>query len=216
MITVTVCIVSISPPTSPSEFLQALRSSGISPLIIARVVQWIITPTIADHLLRHNWDFMLILAPETSLPKSVESLIAQIFSVQVEQPDEYPASLQKTNHTLLYPESVPPTFNLERPLLATSSQRVELTPSLLAFARSSFCPPGPVSMLNFLSFHPFASARAAYAAYIEAFKTSIGSKRGGTLKLLGNTVAKGEWDKVAMAQYPSLEYFADMMADPVY
>ena len=41
-------------------------------------------------------------------------------------------------------------------------------------------------------------------------------KRGGTVKLLRDAVAKEEQDKVAMAQYHSLERFADMMADPVY
>jgi len=69
-------------------------------------------------------------------------------------------------------------------------------------------------MLNFLSFHPFPQARTSYSAYIEAFKAGMGSKRGGAVKIIGETVEMGEWDEVVLAQYSSLEHFTDMCADP--
>jgi len=71
-------------------------------------------------------------------------------------------------------------------------------------------------MLNFISFRPFDSARKSYSEYIEAFKSGVGSKRGGAVKVIGETVQQGEWDEVVLAQYSSLEHFADMMADPEY
>ncbi|TAQ86802.1 hypothetical protein B7494_g4866 [Chlorociboria aeruginascens] len=71
-------------------------------------------------------------------------------------------------------------------------------------------------MLNSISFRPFATARRSYAAYIEAFKAGIGSKRGGAVKMIGETAEPVEWDEVVMAQYSSLEHFADMCADKEY
>lgn len=71
-------------------------------------------------------------------------------------------------------------------------------------------------MLNFISFRPHESARKSYDTYIEEFKTRIGSKYGGELKILGNTVEEGEWQEVILANYASLEHFADMMAGSDY
>ena len=42
----------------------------------------------------------------------------------------------------------------------------------------------------------------------------MGSKRGGAVKIIGETVEMGEWDEVVLAQYSSLEHFGDMCADP--
>jgi len=71
-------------------------------------------------------------------------------------------------------------------------------------------------MLNFLSFHPFPSARSTYGEYISAFTSSVGKEKGGILKLLGEVENKGEWDEVALAQYSTLGHFADMMSDAKY
>lgn len=69
-------------------------------------------------------------------------------------------------------------------------------------------------MLNFVSFHPFRQARESYGRYIEAFKAGVGAKRGGKVKLIGETGEVGEWDEVVLAQYDDLVSFADMCADP--
>jgi hypothetical protein len=142
--------------------------------------------------------------------------MANTFRIRIHLPDDFAVNFEKENPSLLHPESMPPIFNLDKPLIANSTQRVELTPSLLAFAHSNLCPPGVVSMLNFISFHPFASARTSYDNYINDFRTKVGSKRGGTIKMLADVADPGEWDEVILAQYPSLKHFADMMADPIY
>lgn len=216
MAPITVLLVSLTPSTNPSAFLHALKESEVKPVLTARVVQWIINPTIADHLLQHNWDFMIVVPTNTPIPHSVTKLFAHSFIIRIAQDDDMLSYVLQNNESLLHPATIDPTFNLEKPLVANSTQNVELTPALLAFAQSSFCPSGPVSMLNFIAFHPFVSAKESYAKYIDGFKASVGSKRGGLLKVYGETVEMGIWDQVALAQYPSLEHFADMAADPDY
>lgn len=100
---------------------------------------------------------------------------------------------------------------------------------------------GAVSMLNFLAFKPGAAHHDAYKRYGAAFAGSIGKRRGGEAKLVGNVVrppsggsgsdsgdggdsgevGKGkkgqeEWDEFALAHYPSIEHFADMLASEDY
>lgn len=216
MLTVSVSIVSFSAGTTVQQFRDTLASSGTSTLITARVVQWIITPQIADYLLASNWDFMVVLKPDDILPQAVAALCSHIFTVRIEQAEEFLDNFKERNHQDLHPSSVGLTYNLDKPLIATSTQRVELTPALLAFSESPLCPSGPVSMLNLISFRPFPAARKSYAEYIEAFKAGMGSKRGGIVKLLGETVEEGDWDELVIAQYSSLKHFVDMTCDPGY
>ena len=105
-------------------------------------------------------------------------------------------------------------------------------------------PKGAVSMLNFLSFpsaqtHP--DAHSSYQKYGQAFAQSIGSRRGGVAKIVGKiprgpspspapststsqdgaeeATAEppgGPWDEIAVAHYPSLTHFADMVASKDY
>lgn len=76
-----------------------------------------------------------------------------------------------------------------------------------------------MSMLNLLAFKP--DMHASYLKYGKAFGESIGSRRGGNAKLVGNIVdpaqKKGEgWDEMALAHYPSILHFADMLASEDY
>ena len=76
-----------------------------------------------------------------------------------------------------------------------------------------------MSMLNLLAFLP--DKHDSYLTYGKAFAESIGSKRGGNAKLVGNIVdpnqKKGEgWDEFALAHYPSIMHFADMLASEDY
>jgi hypothetical protein len=82
-----VLLVSLTPSTSPSTFLDTLNTSDLKPLIAARVIQWIITPTYADYLLTHHWDYLLILSPPAPLPSSLAPLIAHTFSTVCHEPD---------------------------------------------------------------------------------------------------------------------------------
>ena len=78
-------------------------------------------------------------------------------------------------------------------------------------------------MLNLLAFK--SGMKDSYLKYGAAFADTIGAKRGGNAKLVGNivraengTVEKGkvEWDEFALAHYPSLLHFADMLASEDY
>jgi hypothetical protein len=219
MTTVTIAIVSLKPSITPSTFLTTIKDSNVPILAIGRVVQWIITPTLADYLLAHNWDYMVVLTQPSVLTEPITSLCSHIFSIRLQEKADFVTRFKESNPSLLHPTSSPPPFhNLTHPnpLVGLSTQRVDLTPSLLAFARSDLCPKGAVSMLNFVSFRPYESARKNYNDYIEAFETRVGNKYGGAVKILGDPVEEGEWQEVILAHYASLEHFADMIAGRDY
>ncbi len=77
-------------------------------------------------------------------------------------------------------------------------------------------------MLNLLAFKE--GRKEDYLRYGAEFAKSIGSRRGGNAKIVGSVVhgKKGEgdggegWDEVALAHYPSIEHFADMLASEDY
>jgi hypothetical protein len=216
MAPVSVSLISLTPGTSLSAFINTFTEDSIKPILFARVVQWIITPTIAEHLLQHNWDFLIVYPTEHVIPESILKLVSAHFVIRFNQDDEMLAFTKENNDKLIHPETEEPTHNLDKPLVANSTQNVELTPALLAFAQSPHCPTGPVSMLNFMAFHPFPSSKETYSKYIDGFKSSVGKKRGGVLKIYGETQEMGIWQQVALAQYPTLAHFADMAADSEY
>jgi uncharacterized protein (DUF1330 family) len=78
-------------------------------------------------------------------------------------------------------------------------------------------------MLNLLSFKP--GMKESYLKYGAAFAKDVGAKRGGNAKLVGTVVevdgekkteGDGGWDEVALAHYPSILHFADMVASEDY
>lgn len=85
---------------------------------------------------------------------------------------------------------------------------------------------GAVSMMNLLSFKD--GMKESYLKYGAEFSKSIGSKRGGAAKIVGSVVpspssASGSmdagtdgWDEVALAHYPSIKHFQDMLASEDY
>jgi uncharacterized protein (DUF1330 family) len=123
------------------------------------------------------------------------------------------------NKQLLHPSpsSIPPlTGSLDSARIAESSQSLELSPDLLSWA-SSFAkqPGGAVSMLNLLSFKP--GMKGEYLKYGKAFAETAGSKRGGNAKIVGSVIGEGEgWDEIAVAHYPTVEHFCDMLASEDY
>ncbi|RMD39645.1 hypothetical protein DV735_g5483, partial [Chaetothyriales sp. CBS 134920] len=131
------------------------------------------------------------------------------------------------NKALLHPSGVPAlTDALENPRLGRSAQTLELSPSLRdwinEFAQTGgVAGGGAVSMLNLLSFLP--DSHASYLVYGRAFAESIGSRHGGRAKLVGTVIANGTghrhqagWDEFALAHYPSILHFADMLASADY
>ena len=79
-------------------------------------------------------------------------------------------------------------------------------------------------MLNLLSFKP--GKKADYLRYGGEFAKSIGSRRGGNAKIVGSVIHDDEegggeqggegWDEIALAHYPSILHFADMLASADY
>jgi hypothetical protein len=80
-------------------------------------------------------------------------------------------------------------------------------------------------MLNLLAFK--AGRKEDYLRYGAEFARSIGKRRGGDAKIVGSVIrGKGDhtelrdngegWDEVALAHYPSIEHFADMLASEDY
>ncbi|KAL8937603.1 MAG: hypothetical protein Q9216_004343 [Gyalolechia sp. 2 TL-2023] len=211
------------------HFLHHLQQTSIKPLVIARVIRWIIKPThlSKDALLNQNppWDLLLMYeGSQFEFPSSVQSCIQKQWSIQVGVPSSVVASFQEKNTTLLYPpsRSVPPlTASLSKPQKTGSAQSLELDDELHQWITSgNDAPRGAVSMLNLLAFHP--GKQAQYLKYGKAFAEEVGKRRGGLAKLVGKVIpGSGDgghdgWDEMALAHYPSLEHFADMLASEDY
>ncbi|KEF63156.1 uncharacterized protein A1O9_01132 [Exophiala aquamarina CBS 119918] len=228
----TVHLISLTPSTSIPSFVQAVRStSTIKPLVISKVVRWIITPTTisAKELLnpKKPWDLLLIVLGNDALPKSLKDKIEVHWSVTSGVPSRLTSSFDKTNAQLLHPDpkSVPAlTGSLDKPRMGSSSQTLELSAGLsewiAAFSRSH-TGQNAMSMLNLLAFKP--GKKPDYLQYGKAFAETIGAKRGGNAKLVGNVTAQqdqsvsgGKWDEFALAHYPSILHFADMLASEDY
>lgn len=77
-------------------------------------------------------------------------------------------------------------------------------------------------MLNLLAFK--SSKKEDYLKYGAEFSKSIGSKRGGDAKIVGSVIhdkgnegeEEGGWDEIALAHYPSILHFADMLGSEDY
>jgi hypothetical protein len=112
---------------------------------------------------------------------------------------------------------------LDKPQIASSTQSLELSPELQQWIKQFGTQEGKgaVSMLNLLAFKP--GMKQEYLKYGAEFAKSIGSKRGGNAKIVGSVIhgdglAKGGegWDEIALAHYPSINHFADMLASEDY
>ena len=189
-------------------FLIALRSSSLKPIIVARVIRWIITPTSLskEPLLSQSppWDLLLILPDAIkSLPADLGSLVRSIWSIQAGVPSKLISSVESRNSQLLYPppNTVPVlTGSLSNPQKADSAQSLELTNDLQSWVQGGKSPKGAISMLNLLAFK--LGQKEQYLKYGKAFSESVGSRRGGVAKLVGKIVPETcsdgclEWEEV--------------------
>ncbi|KAL9583694.1 MAG: hypothetical protein Q9212_002560 [Teloschistes hypoglaucus] len=213
--------------TSIPNFLAAVRatSPGLDPLVTAKVIRWIITPTTLskETLLSPSspWHILLILSGAlTTLPEHLQPLIENQGSIQAGVPSKLISTFATTNHNLLHPSpaDVPPlTGSLADPKTTPSAQALELSGELRDWISGGKGPRGSVSMLNLLAFKH--GRKDQYLEYGKAFAKSIGSKRGGVAKIIGKVTSEScddGWDEVALAHYPSLEHFADMLAGEDY
>ncbi|KAF2714965.1 hypothetical protein K504DRAFT_457149 [Pleomassaria siparia CBS 279.74] len=235
----TVTLISLH-PTTPNPlltFLSTLRKSNINPLVISRVIRWIILPTqiSTSALLAQNihWDLLLILPSTTTLPEPLQGLTKHQFSITAGVPSRLVQGFHKRNLNLLHPdpESVPKLSGEPKSggaRLAESAQNLELSAELKSWIASFSTHGGveghgAVSMLNLLSFKP--GMKDSYLKYGAAFAESIGSKRGGDAKIVGTVVAVdgvktkdggGDWDEVALAHYPTIRHFEAMLGSTDY
>lgn len=236
----TLHLLSLHPTTSlPHDILPHLHALNPPPLTIARPLRWIITPTtLSTHpLLTHPWHLLLILPTAaaaaaadddvpTALPAPLHPHIAARFTLTFGLPARLLSSYAARNARLLHPQpsSVPPLSPLGAALrdgtsatttTASSAQGLELSGELLGWMRSGDGPTGAVSMLNLLAFAE--GKKGEYLKYGRAFAEDVGVRRGGVAKVVGRVVGEGQgWDEVALAHYPSVWHFADMLAGADY
>jgi hypothetical protein len=224
-------LLSLHASTTLLSFLHTLHSytPPLNPQVTSRVLRWIILPTTLSTNLPSPttpWHLLLILPTTSPLPPSLQQKINHQWTIQAGIPRRLLEDFQRKNAELLHPrpEDVPPlTGSLDNPRIASSSQGLEFSPELRSwieeFGRTEEGN-SAVSMLNLLAFNP--GLKDQYLTYGSEFAKSIGSKRGGFAKIVG-TVIHGEgnedgegWDEVALAHYPSIWHFADMLASEDY
>jgi hypothetical protein len=228
-------------PDPISTFLFTLKSSDVSPLVISRVIRWIILPSklSTEHLLSRNihWDLFLILPNTSALPPDLKKLIQHHWSITAGVPSRLIQDFDKKNAKLLHPEpgSVPMIRNdtTASAKTTTSSQSLELSAGLETWIQQytstgSAEAQGAVSMFNLLAFNT--GMKEEYLKYGAAFAKSIGSRHGGNAKVVGNVInpandsamssnnnAGGDrWDEVALAHYPSIRHFREMLVSEDY
>ncbi|KAF2128680.1 hypothetical protein P153DRAFT_342691 [Dothidotthia symphoricarpi CBS 119687] len=236
----TLYLLALHPTTSLPTFLKTLASSSLTPLVISRVIRWIILPShlSTTSLLAQNihWDILLVLPGTADLPPNLTALIAHSWRIAAGVPSALVADFAAKNETLLKPKggSVPPlrkSAGIEK--RAPSSQALELSAELESWIAAFVKRGGPeangtVSMFNLLAFKP--GLKDSYLEYGRAFASEVGSGHGGVAKVVGKAVAGSEgmdgsaraegdvggWDEIALAHYPSIRHFGDMLTDKAY
>jgi len=245
MAIVSIHLISLAKPETLPSLLKYIQSSNVKPLTLAKPIRWVIQPEQIQVPELHNprWDLFLILEANEPSQALITSLLdSSPYGAQGDfkiishwtTTSTVPSRLLKdflttTNPNLLHPTSVPSlTGALDDPLLKPSSQDLSLTDSLRTWLGTADDPSrlpvrGAVSMFNLLAFKP--DSKPSYLRYAKAFAETIGGKRGGTAKLFGNIVRDGQrvseadqgvWHEFALAHYPSLLHFADMIGSKDY
>jgi hypothetical protein len=231
-------------PDPLSTFLTTLKSSNVSPLVVSRVIRWIILPShiSTENLLARNihWDLFLILPSTSAIPPNIEKLVQYHWTITAGVPSRLIQDFAQKNGKLLHPDpsSIPKLDDTSTSPSKTtaSSQNLELSAGLEAWIEkfaSENRPEsnGAVSMFNLLSFNP--GMKSKYLKYGKAFAETIGSRHGGNAKIVGNVVASPNsngssvnddvvdagqdgWDEIALAHYPSIRHFRDMLVSDDY
>lgn len=183
-----------------------------------------------------DWDVLLVFAGEKNPihPQLLSNHVRAHFSFVTGIPSSVLEDFPEKNAKLLRPNAdiVPQlTGALEKPRIAKTSQDLEFTREIEGwapqYAKQRSRGKGAISMLNFLAFNPGKEAHESYARYGKAFADRIGSKRGGDAKLVGKIVPSelekqmkkeggGGWEEFALAHYPSIMHFADMIGSEDY
>lgn len=188
MASVQIILLSLKRNISTKDLIDQLSKHGVDPLLTARPVEWMIHPSVGTYLLANDWDLLLILESHVLMPDEViQNAVDASYALNVKLPSP-PDNFREQNQAYLreHADAEPPLLSLpKKPLRSLSSQRLELTPSLLALAHSDLCPKGPVSMLNFVSFQPWPGAAEDYKKYVDANKAGPQKRIGSRVKFIG-------------------------------
>lgn len=229
-------------------FLSALSSSNVFPLVVSRVIRWIILPSklSTEHLLAQNisWDLLLVVPGTDALPSDLAKHVQHHWSVTAGIPSRLIQDFSSKNNKLLHPDpsTIPQAQAHAHKKTTLSSQSLELSDELNRWIQNFVNSgaeegKGAVSMFNLLAFNP--GMKDEYLKYGTAFAKSIGSKHGGNAKIVGNAThvngasiakaskssvgsnseaggGKDDWDEIALAHYPSILHFRDMLASEDY
>lgn len=227
----TVHLLKLSNRTTISTYLDTLRKAKAEPLVISRAVRWIIKPEqlSVPELLNTQWDLLIIVLASSPLPsKALDmDLVSNHWSITAGVPGSLANNFHKRNQQLLHPNKsdVPElTGSMSKPRMAGSTQGLELNNELFEWSKSFKLGNGAMSMLNLLAFKPGKEAHDSYLRYGKAFAESIGKRRGGNAKVVGKVVPnhgsadedQSGWDEIALAHYPSIHHFTDMLASEDY
>lgn len=225
----TVHLLRLSNRTTVSSYVKELASA--KPLVVSRAVRWIIKPEklSVSKLLDTPWDLMVIVLASSPLPsKMLEmNLVSDHWSISAGVPSSLANGFHERNQKFLHPAKgdVPElTGSMSKPRMAGSTQGLELNKELLEWSKDFKLGEGAMSMLNLLAFKPGKEAHESYLVYGKAFAESIGKRRGGNAKVVGKVVPnqgttdedKDGWDEIALAHYPSINHFTDMLASEDY
>ena len=228
-------LLALNPTTSIPAFIPQLSAAlpqSSQPLLVARPLRWIIDPWISSPSARDDaalaaltsttWDLLLIFPGVVDLPPSAAQLVHRSYALRVGVSARIIDGFRRNNAHLLHPMpgTVPPlTGSLDEAPTSSSSRDLHLTPAIQRWFASPEAPRTAPSMLNLLAMMP--GRLDSYKAYGQAFAADVGARRGGVAKIMGTVphdVAVGEdapqqqvWDEVAVAHYPSVWHFADMV-----
>jgi hypothetical protein len=89
--------------------VSSLRKASISPLIAAKVIRWVIPPTVLSvkPLITNapKWDVMLVLPGTDALPSQLHESLSAQWSIAFDMPEEALAAFPSKNKLLLHPQS---------------------------------------------------------------------------------------------------------------
>lgn len=243
----TLHLVRLHPSITPSNFLSLLhKHSSVPPLLTSLTHHWVARPqTTHTSAINQPWDVLLVLFPPPSastapIPDPLTPHIAATYSLNLAIPSKliaaYPATnanlrgpLTRLRYTGTYDRARLAQLSAGAGLDAATSQNLECSPELLAFARGMVAQAGTgagdglgagsVTMLNLLRFNAGEPGRESYKRYGQAFSGAhgggegVGTRRGGVAKIVGKVIGRvggvgegegeGEvWDEVAIVHYP--------------
>ncbi|KAK0317999.1 hypothetical protein LTR82_010989 [Friedmanniomyces endolithicus] len=174
----TIHLIALSPNATINQFLRALKSFGVKPLVASRAVRWIIRPEhlSTSPLLDTQWDLLLILPASSPLPETYlhKDWVRAHWTITAGVPSSLLNDFERKNDRLLHPHQadVPP---LTGSLANNPRKASKLNDDLLTWSRAfALGQENAVSMLNLLAFHPGKEAHASYLRYGKAFAESIG------------------------------------------